>query len=192
MASRVNGSKKLQVSDIQLQISKRNDYRCSEVLFAPKFPQNGRLLAQKQPEICQSCAKVALHGKNCAVARKLRSATSQFSGGTKYGRRNMRSECPPHHPSQFSIFERWWRPQTLWGLGKLSLLSPSQRAYCWPVWIVNLNKECLHPYTMILYYDHKVSSKCDNGYDRPCEHIQKDNTILKVHWKIFPGFTKFQ
>ena len=68
---------KFSVSVIQLQISKRKDYGCSEVQFAPKFPQNGRLLAQKQPEICQSCAKVALHGKNCAVARKRKSCAPQ-------------------------------------------------------------------------------------------------------------------
>jgi len=71
------GGKKLQFSDRQLQISERKDYECSEVQFAPKFPQNGRLLAQKQPEICQSCAKVAHHGKNCAVARKRKSCAPQ-------------------------------------------------------------------------------------------------------------------
>jgi len=67
----------LQVSDIPLQISKRKDYGRSEVQFAPKFPQNGRLLAQKQPKICQSCAKVALHGKNCTVAQKRKSCAPQ-------------------------------------------------------------------------------------------------------------------
>jgi len=52
--------------------------------FAPKFPQNGRLSVTKQPKISQSCAKVALHGKSCAVARKRESCAPQhhnFLGG---------------------------------------------------------------------------------------------------------------
>jgi len=39
------GSRKLQFSDRQLQIS-RKDYECSEFQCASKFPQNGRFPAQ--------------------------------------------------------------------------------------------------------------------------------------------------
>ena len=82
------------------------------------FPKMERLLAPKQPEICQSCAKVALQGKSCAVARKrekkLRSATSQFSGGTNQGRLSpqqpwrssfhLRSTPPPFRPPANSFW----------------------------------------------------------------------------------------
>jgi len=76
------GRKKLQFSDRQLH----KDYGCLEVQFAPKFSQNGRLLAPKQLKISQelrSIAKIARLHENAKVAQKLRSATSQFSGGTK-------------------------------------------------------------------------------------------------------------
>ena len=80
----------MQVSDIQRQISKRNDYGCSEVQFANKFPQNGRLLAQNSPKSAKvarklrSMAIIARLRENAKVAQKLLSATSQFSGGTTY------------------------------------------------------------------------------------------------------------
>ena len=82
------------------------------------FPKMERLLAPKQPEICQSCAKVALQGKSCAVARKrekkLRSATSQFSGGTNQGR------LSPQQPWRSSFHLRSTpplsvHPQTVFG-----------------------------------------------------------------------------
>ena len=84
-------SMKLQFSDKQLQISGRKDYGCSKVQFAPKFPQNGRLSSPKQPKISQSCAKVVLHGKNCAVAQKRENCANValhsiavFWGGTNW------------------------------------------------------------------------------------------------------------
>ena len=67
----------MQLSDRQLHISEMRDYGCSEVEFAPNFPQNERLSAPKQPEIVQSCAKVVLHGKNCTVAQKRESCAAQ-------------------------------------------------------------------------------------------------------------------
>ena len=42
----------------------------------PNFPK-WKIISAKQPEICQSCAKVALRGKNCAVARKRKSCAPQ-------------------------------------------------------------------------------------------------------------------
>jgi len=72
VASRVKkeGGKKLQFLDRQLQISGKKIMGVQKFQFVPKFPQNGRLSVPKQLKMSQSCAKVALHGKNCKVARK--------------------------------------------------------------------------------------------------------------------------
>ena len=39
-------------------------------LFCPKMFPKWKKTAKKQPKMSQSCAKVALRGKNCALARK--------------------------------------------------------------------------------------------------------------------------
>jgi len=81
VASRVKihnyGGKKLQFSDRQLQISDRKDYGCSEV-------QNGRLLAPKQPEICQSCAPWQ-NLLGCTKTRKLRKSCTPQHGNFLVG-----------------------------------------------------------------------------------------------------------
>jgi len=75
------GVKKLQFSDRQLQISERLwVLKGSMFHFAPKMEENRK----KQPKMSQSCAKVALCGKNCALAQKRKSCAPQhrnFLGG---------------------------------------------------------------------------------------------------------------
>ena len=81
----------------QLQISERLwVLKGSMFYFVSKCLQEGRK-PQKQSKMSQSCAKVALRGKNCALARKrevaqkLRCATSQFSGGLQDAKLNAAS-----------------------------------------------------------------------------------------------------
>ena len=43
----------------------------------PQISPKWKIISAKLPEICQSCAKLALYGKNCAVARKRKSCAPQ-------------------------------------------------------------------------------------------------------------------
>ena len=61
------GGKKLQFSGRQ----ERKNHGCSKVpICPPNFPKMKDYQHQNSPKISQSCAKVSLHGKNCAVAQK--------------------------------------------------------------------------------------------------------------------------
>jgi len=77
MASRVKKSmeaRSCKFRTYSYKFRKRKDYGCSEVQFAPKFPQNGRLLVQNSrnlPKLRESCAPwQKLRG--CAKTQKLR------------------------------------------------------------------------------------------------------------------------
>jgi len=89
MASRVKkyGGKKLQFLDRQLgyifqkgKIMGAHRSICPQI--SPKWNIIGAKTARNQPKLC-SMAKIVRLRVNGKVAQKLRSATSQFSGGTK-------------------------------------------------------------------------------------------------------------
>jgi len=75
----------LQFSYKQLQILERKDYGCSKVPICPQISPTMKIIsariAQNKPNLHESCTPwQQLHG----CAKKLRSATSQFFGGTNY------------------------------------------------------------------------------------------------------------
>ena len=85
MASRVKKVGRQEVAIFgQLQISERKDYGCSKVPIcsniSAKMEDYLIYLCQKQPKTSQSCTKVALHCKNCAVAQKRESCAKVALG----------------------------------------------------------------------------------------------------------------